>query len=148
MGWWSTDIMGGDSPLDFEDEFYDIAGVNKFPESGGMTKLNKESVEKNFDKFVAVVKKCDYEPEVGWQVLAVTAIGAGAKIPVVAMSKMKQACVNDSWAKENDDRKKSVESLLDVLNEYNGTPIIITSKGLFEVINNHISNGNTGLVNK
>jgi hypothetical protein len=148
MGWWSTDIMGGDSPLDFEDEFYDIAGVNKFPESGGMTKLNKESVEKNFDKFVSVVKKCDYEPEVGWQVLAVTAIGAGAKIPVVAMAEMKRACVNDSWAKENDDRKKSVESLLDVLNEYNGTPIIITSKGLFEVINNHISNGNTGLVNK
>jgi len=135
MGWWSTSIMGGDSPLDFEDAFYDIAGVNKFPESGSMTKLNKESVEKNFDKFVSVVKKCDYEPEVGWQVLAVTAIGAGAKIPVVAMAEMKQACVNDSWAKEDNDRKKSVESLLDVLNEYNGTPTIITSKGLFEVFN-------------
>jgi hypothetical protein len=127
--------MGGDSPLDFEDAFYGITGVDKFPEGGGMTKLNRESVEKNFDKFVSVVKKCDYEPEVGWQVLAVTAIGAGAKIPVVAMSEMKQACVNDSWAKENDDRKRSVESLLDALNNYNGTPIIITSKGLLEVLN-------------
>ena len=148
MGWWSTDIMGGDSPLDFEDEFYNIAGVIKFPERGSKTKLNKETVEKNFDKFVSVVKKCDYEPEVGWQVLAVIAIGAGANIPISEMAEMKQACVNDTWAKENNSRKRSVELLLAALNEYNGTPIVITSKGLFEAINNHISNGNTGLVNK
>ena len=135
MGWWSTDIMGGDSPLDFEDEFYDIAAVTKFPESGGKTELSKEVVEKNFDKFVAAVKKCTYEPEIGWQVLAVVSLNAGIKIPVAAMAEMRQACVNDQWAKEEEKRRETVDSLLSALNKYNGTPIIITSKGLFEVIN-------------
>ena len=135
MGWWSTSIMGGDSPLDFEDEFYGIAGVDKYPERGTRNELSKEVVEKNFDKFVSVVKKCDYEPEVGWQVLAVVALSAGIDIPVSAMAEMKHACMNDPWAKENDSRKRSVESLLDALNNYNGTPIIITSKGLLEVFN-------------
>lgn len=32
MGWWSKDIMGGDTPLDWEDEFYGICEVEKWPE--------------------------------------------------------------------------------------------------------------------
>ena len=27
MGWWSTSIMGGDTPLDFEDEFFFACNV-------------------------------------------------------------------------------------------------------------------------
>lgn len=134
MGWWSTDIMGGDTPLDFEDAFYEIAGVEKFPESGGKTKLNKETVEKNFDRFTDVVHKCSYEQEIGWQVLAVVALSAGINIPVVAIAEMKQACMNDQWATEDNERRITIDSLLNSLNTYDGTPIIINSRGLFEVM--------------
>lgn len=34
MGSWSYDIMGGDTPLDFEDMIYDICDMVKFDEDG------------------------------------------------------------------------------------------------------------------
>jgi hypothetical protein len=43
MGWWSTSIMGGDTPLDFEDEFFHACNVEKFPEEGGKAELSKDS---------------------------------------------------------------------------------------------------------
>lgn len=172
MGWWSADIMGGDSPLDVEDAFFEIANVEKFPESGGITDISKEEVEKNMKAFIAEVKRhaikymakkskyplvyfinrnADYQPEIAWQVLAVTAIKVGAKISKPVMKKMIEACENDEWAKhdgEDSEHGSVCNSLKKALQQYDGSPIIIKSKGLFEVIEKHIEDGNSGLVNK
>jgi hypothetical protein len=144
--------MGGDSPLDVEDAFFEIANVEKFPESGEIADISKEEVEKNMKAFIAEVKRhADYQPEIAWQVLAVTAIKVGAKISKPVMKKMIEACENDEWAKhdgEDSERRSVCNSLKKALQQYAGSPIIINSKGLFEVIAKHIEDGNTGLVNK
>jgi len=80
--------------------------------------------------------------------LAVTAIKVGAKISKSVMKKMIEACENDEWAQEDSERKEACDGLKKALQQYDGSPIIIKSKGLFEVIAKHIEDGNTGLVNK
>jgi len=141
MGWWSTDIMGGDTPLDFEDTFYDICGVEKFPEGGGMAPLTKADLETNLNKIMDFLDADKWgESNIGYQVLAVTMLKAGAFISGDLQDFMMQACENDEWAKESDERKIATDGLFNALASYdNEHPIIIKSKGLFEVMAEKLS---------
>jgi len=52
MGWWSTDIMGGDSPLDVKDEIFEICEVEEFDDNDGHTDLTKEDLVNNLEKIL------------------------------------------------------------------------------------------------
>ena len=136
MGWWSTDIMGGDTPLDFEDAIYDICKIEKFPESGGMAKLTKEDFKENLNEIVDFLDADKWgESNIGYQVLAVLMLKAGAFISGDLQDFMMQACENDEWAQESEERAVATQGLFNALSQYdNETPIIIKSRGLFEVI--------------
>jgi hypothetical protein len=143
MGWWSTDIMGGDTPLDFEDSFFNICKVNKFPEPGKMNHLSKEDFAKHLDEMLVIVHKYDYEKEIGYQVLAVLMLKAGAFISGDLKDFMMQACENDEWAQESEERKLATDGLYNALLRYdNEHPIIIKSKGLFEVMAEKLGDSN------
>ena len=58
-----------------------------------------------------------------------------------------EASATDSWAREDEERKKIVDGFNEAIKTYDGKPIVIRSRGLFEAINDHIENGGTGLVN-
>jgi hypothetical protein len=135
MGWWSTSIMGGDTPLDFEDDFFGICKVEKFPEGGGMATLTKEDFTNHLDKMLECIHKYKGEENIGYQVLAVLMLKAGAFISGDLRDFMMQACENDEWAQENEERKVETDGLFNALASYdNEHPIIIKSKGLFEVM--------------
>jgi hypothetical protein len=143
MGWWSTDIMGGDTPLDFEDAFFDICNVDKFPEGGGTASLTKEDFAKHLDKMLEEVHRYKDDQNIGYQVLAVLMLKAGAFISGDLQDFMMQACENDEWAMENLDRKRATVKLWEALSMYdNERPIVINSKGLFEVMFEKISGTN------
>ena len=55
MGWWSKDIMGGDSPLDVEGKIFEICNVEQFPEDDSVGKLTKKDFEKNLAKRIGVI---------------------------------------------------------------------------------------------
>jgi|694.fasta_scaffold36925_4 hypothetical protein len=136
MGWWSTDIMGGDTPLDFEDQFYDICKVEKFPEGGGMATLTKKDLESNLSEILAFLNENRWgESQIGFQVLAVLMLKAGARIDLPVKVRMIEACHLDDWSHENAEREITVGGLLKAIETYdNKTPIIIKSRGLFEVM--------------
>jgi hypothetical protein len=136
MGWWSTDIMGGDTPLDFEDTFFDICGVEKFPEIGKANELTKEDFAAHLNEIVDFLDADKWgESNIGYQVLAVGMLRAGAFISGDLQDFMMQACENDEWAKENEERAVATQGLFNALSQYdNETPIIIKSRGLFEVM--------------
>jgi hypothetical protein len=136
MGWWSTDIMGGDTPLDFEDEFYGICKVEKFPEGGGMATLTKEDLESNLSEILAFLNENRWgESQIGFQVLAVLMLKAGARVDLPVKVRMIEACHLDDWSHEDADREIAVGGLLKAIEAYdNKTPIIIKSRGLFEVM--------------
>ena len=135
MGWWSTDIMGGDTPLDFEDAIYDICKIDKFPEEGGIANVPAVILEEKLDEIISMIDADTYSAGIGYQVLAVLMMKAGATIPVEIKDEMIESCHQDEWADEDDERQTSINGLLEALALYdNKTPIIIKSKGLFEVM--------------
>ena len=145
MGWWSTNIMGGDTPLDFEDSFFDICKVKKFPEPGKMNELSKEDIANHLDEMIAYIHKgkSAYEDTINivYQVLAVLMLKAGAFISADLADFIMQACENDEWAQESDERKIETNGLFKALASYdNEHPIVIKSKGLFEVMSEKLGN--------
>jgi hypothetical protein len=136
MGWWSTDIMGGDTPLDYEDEFFDICEVEKFPEGGGTASLTKGDLESKLSDILRFLNENQWgESNIGFQVLAVLMMKAGAEMSMPVKVRMLEAISSDEWAQENDERAIVINGLYEALKVYDGkTPIYIKSRGLFEVM--------------
>jgi len=147
MGWWSTDILGGDTPLDWEDEFYGIAGVDKFDNApkGRINYIPKDILEQKQFEYAERLDSSEKwaEPEIGYQVLAVMMMRAGASLDPEIKGKMVTAALGDEWAQEDSEREENIQGLVQALSQYDGkTPILIKSKGLFEVIYDKISEEN------
>jgi len=152
MGWWSTDIMGGDSPLDVKDEIFGICEVNEFPDEGPAVKLKAKDFEEKGPQILEMLRKLKnnqyYDDHaIGFQVLGVLMMEAGAPISEELKAEILEASGRDSWAASNIERGVKIESFQRAIREYDGTPRVIKSKGLFEVIGEHLDGGGTGLVN-
>ena len=152
MGWWSENIMGGDTPLDIESFIYHALEIEQFPDQendnyGEVIKIPADKFD--YDKIVAYLKnrekddywlKGDYG-NIFHQVLGVLMMKFGAPISDDLKKKMIEAAENDVWAngdeydEADEDRKSKMDDFIKTLNSYDGvTPIKINSKGLFETI--------------
>ena len=150
MGWWSDDIMGGDTPLDIESFIYDALEVNQFPEDeDGQIRIPKDKF--NYKKIVKYLKGRDSEDyyvtgdgfNIFHQVLGIMMMEAGAPINHTLKNKMIKGAENDEWANEdlenNDEgRRDKMDAFISVLGKYGGTPTKINSKGLMETISDAI----------
>jgi hypothetical protein len=152
MGWWSTGIMAGDSPLDWEDEIYGLCGVNKWPEdSDKMAKIPKSVLEANTPKIVKVIEReSGWEKQIAYQVLGVLLMRSGCEINETLKSNIVSAAHLDEWATEDSERRKSCDEFATRLKAYGGKPTETPSKGLFEVLAESIRDGQKagGLINK
>ncbi len=152
MGWWSTDIMGGDTPLDWEDYFYSICNVEKFPEgSNGIAPLKKKDIEDNLGAIMAKIEGVNefYDKSIAYQVLTVLMMKAGAVIDDDMKKTFTEWIMKDEWAQEEEERMQAIRGLVDALAKYDSKrPVVIKSKGLFQVIAEHIADGKEGLVNR
>lgn len=147
MGWWSEDIMGGDTPLDWEDRFYDVCKTKKW-DADKLNKLTKKRLEKYLPELVRRITEQDYtdnwERNVGYQVLGVMLMEAGAKINGVLKARMIEACRKDEWAEDDNGRKKVCDGLIKALNAYDETPIIIKPNGLYEIMEEKLTGEKKG----
>lgn len=150
MGWWSTDIMGGDSPLDWEDSFYSICKVKKWPDdSSEMAQIPKEALQAHVEKIVEEIEEVreTWDKQVAYQALAVVMMRSGCEIEENLKANMICAAHLDEWAEEDEDRRKACNDLIQKLKDYQGTPTEVRSKGLFEVLGEAIKDGQK-LINK
>jgi hypothetical protein len=152
MGWWSTGIMAGDSPLDWEDEIYNLCGVEKWQEdSDKMAKIPKSRLEANLTKITKVIEReSGWEKQIAYQVLGVMLMRSGCEISQKLKSSIVSAAEQDEWATEDGERKKSCGDFAKKVKAYEGKPTETPSKGLFEVFAEAIKGGQKegGLINK
>lgn len=149
MGWWSTTIMGGDTPLDYQDDLTNIISGG-YLTNNDITAAQFENMDEVFvnGKIESLVK---YKNDriIMYQVLMVMAMRVGAKISsrlkILAISNIR----NDEWQFEDSERKQAIDNLIQTLNQYDGSVrVAVKSEGLFEVFNNHKADGKSGLINK
>jgi hypothetical protein len=152
MGWWSTSIMGGDSPLDWEDEIYALSGVEKWQEdSDKMAKIPKGRLEANLPKILKVIGRTKgWDNQIGHQVLGVLIMRSGCDMDEALKTEIISAAENDEWAQEDTSRRKDCEDFANKIKAYMGKPTEVKSKGLFEVFAEAIKDGQKegGLINK
>lgn len=151
MGWWSTTIMGGDSPLDVEDGIYEICKAQKWGEGKGKGKI-KIPVKNFMDKLPQIISYIEEERgwylEIGYQVLGVMMMEIGAPIPEELKVRILQAAEADEWAKQDEVRRSHCHKFAKTLRDYNGKSTKIESEGLFAAFNKFRASGGSGLINK
>ena len=139
MGWWSCDVMGGDTPLDLEGDLYNAFGVEMYPEREDeefvQTELTPEqftyeAIETYLDE---AVRYGDEYLDIALQVLAYKGMECGAdlsewKYPI------EKGIINDEWAKVDEERREVMSAFLGTFREYKGEAVPFNSKGLFEVM--------------
>jgi len=136
MGWWSTDIMGGDTPLDFEDEIFDICGTEKFTDDYSVrNELTAESLEKNLPQILETLRNA--ADPVGFQVLGVLMMKAGATISPELKDEIVEMAKKDDWDEE--ERVATIQNFCQAVETYDGTPVVINSRGLFEMMYNFLT---------
>ena len=142
MGWWSTDILGGDSALDWKSELYNKIDV-QYKDNFGYRTLKPndmssktqnnliqyvlDSTQKSFDDW----GECDSR-SIGMQIIALMIIESGAKITNKNKKELIKWIKKDEWAEENDERKDNINDLLSAIKKYDSIPMIYQGEGLFQ----------------
>jgi hypothetical protein len=140
MGWWDHGIMGGDTPYDVAGTLEDFLGVKL--QNGHMcdcwTDKEQEVWRKAFNRksWTKLKAKAIWassgDEEVGVQVLGFMMMCCGAKLHNKAKNDIRNACLHDEWAQEDDQRKAIMFEMLDAVSRYNNEPMTITQHGLLE----------------
>lgn len=145
MGWWGTDIMEGDTPLDLLGEFEDIVFGNLSEDE--IDRLTDDQVlemyKQQYPKLVWVIRQQKMDSTLWWaneeelliatQVLGEFIVTNGFFMNEQDKDWFIQAGLDDPWAKENSERKTKMDAYVERIRSYVvGTPIDTTSRGLFE----------------
>lgn len=144
MGWWSTTVMGGDTPLDFRGEM--LADVCNLKESfwdeydcdvGHPTVA--EVIESHMHDLIEYAWSIPIEQDrdIAFQVLGYLILESGIQVsPVVVRAlnlAMTEGCDKDSWAAEGDrERIEYIAEFRQQLQEYCGETVEVASESLSE----------------
>ena len=147
MGWWSVDILGGDTPLDYLGEISDMIGVESLYTESDIPGV-KEKLAGLIPKVIdgTLFDSDEYKYWIGYQVFAVKLLEYGVSLDDDVKEILISHIEQDEW--QDAERVKVIDNLISEIKKYNGEIVKINSKGLFEVIGEAIQSGNNGLINK
>ena len=153
MGWWATTIMGGDTPLDFEDEFFELVGIKKSYEDNPTPESDLPDLIFKFNKiflnnkmieiakrWIGYKKGKYMEDElnnmisIGYQVLAYIFMTNGVKLDNDLKVKMLKWIPKDNWELSNLEREKNIKELIEKLTKYDGSvKIVLSNQNLLDL---------------
>lgn len=129
MGWWSTNIMGGDSPLDIQSYIYNLSGLSQFPDGYDQDerKFKPEDFDNNpdlYSKLMEKIKNYDEDSKgIATQVFAYMLMEAGGSMSDELREKAMESCDSDEWAMEDPERRERVQNLKKHIENYDGQPV-------------------------
>lgn len=124
MGWFSKNITGGDEPMDYESVITEVLGVED------IDSVTKEMFEQNqmviYNRF-----KREKVTIIAFQVLAFYMVKVGAKFEKVVKNRIIKCLEKDQWAEESFERWYHINYLLNIINNYQNTPVSPEDNKLF-----------------
>jgi hypothetical protein len=149
MGWWSTEINGGDTPMDIEGCLASFMGLNQdedadadewlTPVSSGW--LTMEVVEAFLEKETDLLdESIDHnETSILFTVLGALLMEAGAAIPEDFRKRITVHARHDTWAETSEERKVVIEEFIETLENYvDGTPTELARGSFFDLYSRDI----------
>lgn len=155
MGWWATDVLGGDAPLDVLANLERVLGLEAEDGSGSalypldqLDPAQRDKARVAFEaqpdafvsyNFLAEQISGGYQPDywIAVQVMATVVMAVGARMSDHLKALALRAADNDPWlANQPDDfeRAESIQAYRQAVSDYVGTPVVLGHQGLFEVI--------------
>jgi len=136
MGWWDSGIMGGDTPLDYQNVIHDILGIG-YDENLTSAQLPDPKL-RDIISHAESSGWLEFEPWIFWEVLAAILMGAGAAMPddiranaVSAVDSEIASDAIDNWKKPAE-RRARLSELRQAVEAYDGTPVTLNETGLLE----------------
>lgn len=133
MGWWSKNIMGGDTPWDFEDIIYSVCGLEKWPanhpKGDPEAVIPKETFDSNMDSIIKAIEDYKTDQEIGFQVLGYLAMKFGATLSDELRKRIMESCDKDEWAKEDPKRETIILRLKKHIKNYKNIAVSETDLG-------------------
>lgn len=155
MGWWSTDVLGGDPPLDILANLEQVLGLEAENGSGGvlypldqLDPAQRDKARAAFEaqpdafvsyNFLAEQISGGYQPDywIAVQVMASVAMAVGARMGDNLKALALRAADQDPWMADQPgdfERAESIQAYRQAVSDYTGTPVVLRHTGLFEAI--------------
>ena len=141
MGWWSTSPLGGDQPLDTLCELEGVLGVSNLYPLEAISARKRKKVQKNWD-WEEVSDWLFGEPEedgsyivefIPAHVVVCVGLACGVEFTDYHKEFFTEMIDEDEWAKEDEERKRSMDALKEALLNYEeGIPTFVDNPGLIE----------------
>lgn len=144
MGWWSEDILGGDYPLDTLGDLAVACGLDIYNDDDcaesyygyDFFKVKESfSTDKKVEElFNNISNNSMYSEDrnISSQVLALVMMLVGAPMVEARKAKFVKNISKDKWMKKDKKRKEIIETFIQEIEDYDGSPRLYKQKGLFE----------------
>lgn len=141
MGWWGTDVMAGDQPLDqlamisdycvVEFDSQNDSGLGGYLSSYAFTAENVNDFRAATLSAIGKIRD-DETRFISYQVFGVVIMAVGAEMPWDVKNQIAAAASMDAWAAEGDEERIAhMRSYLKMVEAYDGTPTPYEGKVLF-----------------
>jgi len=125
MGWWSTNINGGDTPMDIEGALCDFMGLDQEADDfDGVVESGKLTTEVVYaflgnkgSKIIKSMHKSD-ELSILYSVLGELLMEAGATINEEFRALIIEHANTDTWAEESPERRVIIEEFCEAMESY------------------------------
>lgn len=140
MGWWNTNVYGGDSPLDWRENIYNKLGVEEYGEKDKLNPVPVDILSEKIDEITEMILSSDTDENdknIGYQVLAAVILHSGFDLESNQSLKsiIISAIEDDEYAREDSERRIVMKNFLKQINEYNPSePVDITSVNVYESV--------------
>lgn len=145
MGWWSTTILGGDTPLDYLGNIAHVLGVpctyddpKRYPKDVDafhcylFTQERLESPDAT-KKLIALYQRTGYLQEIMGQVIGTVYLWTGAKMPEKIKKLVLASAKADEWAREDEERADHIYAFTKAVKMHKrGQRVELSEEGLFE----------------
>jgi len=136
MGWWSCEIMGGDTPYGYVDMIVEMLEIEDNDEKE-LFEIDANLLTEHQEKIIKTFQKTEdiEDLQIALQVLAYIMMFNGAQIKNSCKIKMLEAVEEDEWAKTSQERQKEIFKFYSILEKYDGSESVeLEHKGFLQTL--------------
>jgi len=137
MGWWDESIYGGDAPITWKENIYELCKADEYGSDGKEKSIPRKTITKKLDDIKNLIENSDTDDNnrnIGYQVLGAIMMHAGFDLlsnPV--KDRVLTAIEEDKWSIENPIRLNAMKNFKKLIKEYDfSEPVNVSNVNVFE----------------
>lgn len=120
MGCWKETIYGGDTPLEWKENIYELCKIQEYGKNNKSKSIPVKNLTKNMSSILELVDAAEDTDErnIGYMVVGAICMHSGYYIDVNLKEKIIESIDKDEWSKENGVRRNVCKNFKKIIKEY------------------------------